>query len=189
MNDVTPGPRPTITAADVPLVNDHPDLAGLLRDPRALAAIGPALVAPWKDSDIDVVMSPEARGPIVGALAAQALGVGLVILRKEGENHPGADLRITTEPTWRGQPQTFQARTFDLRPGMRVLAVDDWVTTGNSLRAVRQATEAHHGEYVGSSAVVDKTDAATRTELRTHTLVDFDAILAAGRSASDPRTT
>ena len=178
------GAPPQIRPVDIPLVDDHPDVAGLLRNPEALASLGPALAAPWADARIDVVIAPEARGPIVGALVARELGAGLVLLRKDGQNHPGADTTVTSAPTWRGEVQVFRARSFDLAEGTRVIAVDDWITTGNSIRAARDAALGFGAVYVGASAVVDKTDTATRDELSVHTLVGFDDILSAHGSDS-----
>ena len=149
-----------------PRVADHPDVAGVLRNPRLLALIGPALVEPFRDRGITVVASPEARGPILGALAAAELGAGLVLARKDDRNQPG----------WRGAPEWFQARSFDLDTTDRVLIVDDWVTTGNSLRAVAALAERCGATVVGAAALVDKADPATTAELAVHTLVPFDAI-------------
>lgn len=160
-----------------PLVADHPDVAGVFRNPRLLALIGPALVEPFRNEDITTVVAPEARGPIVGALAAIELGAGLVLARKEDRNHPGADLRIESEPTWRGATERFQARSFDLGASDRVLIVDDWVTTGNSLRAVSTLVERCGATVVGAAALVDKTDPGAAPDLAVHTLVPFDSIV------------
>ena len=162
--------------ASFPLVNDHPDVAGVLRDPELLALIGPALGAPCVDQGITAVVSPDARGPIVGALVATWLGAGLVLARKAGSNHPGADIHVRSEPTWRGQAQDFQGRSFDLTPVDRVLVVDDWITTGNSIRAIRNILRVLGASFVGSAVVVNKASPATVKELSVRYLVDFEEI-------------
>ncbi len=161
-----------ITAA-FPKVNNHPDVAGVLRQPALLAILGKAMAAPFADANIDVVMAPEARGPILGALVACELGAGLVLARKAETNHPGADLVVESQPTWRGQPQTFQGRTFDLDAKERVLLVDDWVTTGNSLRAAADIIAQCDATYVGASVLVNKADPETLAELNVATMVAF----------------
>jgi adenine phosphoribosyltransferase len=161
---------------EFPLVNDHPDVAGVLRDAGLLAALGPALVAPFRSAEVTKVCAPEARGPILGALAATALGVGLVLARKDERNHPGADRRTTSAPTWRGTSEVFLTRSFDFRPGDRVLVVDDWITSGSSVRAVAAAIASAGAEYVGAAVLVDKADAAVLAELRVEALVRFDEI-------------
>ena len=164
--------RSRLTAA-FPLVDGHPDVAGVLRDGSLLGLLGPALAEPFRDRGITRVCAPEARGPILGALVAVELGAGLVLLRKEERNHPGADRTITTGPTWRGHPERFLARTFDLGPDDVVLAVDDWITTGSSLRAVRQVVHDAGGRYAGAAVLVDKADPATLADLDVHWLVTF----------------
>lgn len=162
-----------------PLVNNHPDVAGLLRDPCLLRLVGEALAAPFMDADVDRVIAPEARGPIVGALVARELGCGLVLARKDDRNHPGADIPVRSAPTWRGHSEVFQGRSFDLRPGERVLIVDDWVTTGNTLRAARSIVQVLGAVLVGSAVVVNKANPETLEELEVHSLVDFDELVTA----------
>ncbi len=160
-----------------PLVGGHPDVAGVLRDPALLATLGPALAAPFRDAGVTKVMAPEARGPILAALVAVELGAGLVIARKDDRNHPGADNRVESAPTWRGTPEVFQSRSFDLDTDDVVLAVDDWITTGNSLRAVRALVEQCGARFVGAAVLVDKSDPDTLRELKVHHLVGFDDLV------------
>lgn len=134
-----------------PLVGGHPDVAGVLRQPDLLRLLGPTLAAPFADQAIAVVCAPEARGPILGALVAAKLGAGLMVVRKHGRNHAGANSRVKSGLTWRGTTETFIARSWDLEPGDRVLIVDDWITTGNSIRAVRELIE-----LAGGSASVQQ---------------------------------
>lgn len=164
--------------AGFPMVNEHPDVAGVLRDPVLLALLGPALAEPFRASDVTVVCAPEARGPILGALVAVELGAGLVLVRKDDRNHPGADRRIMSSPTWRGTAEVFQTRSWDLGPDDRVLVVDDWITTGSSARAVRELAAAAGAGYVGASVLVSKAESATLDELAVAWLVSFDALIA-----------
>jgi len=165
--------------AGFPLVDDHPDVAGVLRDPALLALLGPALAAPFEAAGVTKVLSPEARGPILGALVAVELGAGLVLGRKEGQNHPGADDVVETAPTWRGTAQRFVTRTFDVDRSDRVLVVDDWVTTGASAEALGTWAAGLGATVVGAAALVDKTTDAVRTRLGLHTLVRFDEVAGA----------
>ncbi len=166
--------------AAFPLVADHPDVAGVLREPRWLAALGPALAAPFAghgtEGGVTTVCAPEARGPILGALTAAALGVGLVLARKDARNHPGADTRTESAPTWRGTTEVFLTRSFDFRPGDRVLVVDDWITSGSSIAALVSAIEAAGATYVGASVLVDKAAPDTLARLGVRALVRFDEI-------------
>lgn len=170
----------TVSAAELrrrfPLVNDHPDVAGVLRQPDLLASLGPLLAAPFRNDGVTTVIAPEARGPILGALVAAELGTGLLLARRAGTNHPGADLHVDSAPTWRGTASSFIARSFDLSTDDRVLVVDDWITTGNSVRAVADVVAETGATLLGTAVLVDKTDATTRAELGVHALVGFDEI-------------
>lgn len=155
-------------------------MAGVLRQPHLLARLGPLLAHPYRDAGVDLVLAPEARGPILGALVATELGAGLVLARKAGRNHPGADLRVVSEPGWRGEEERFQSRTFDLPDGAAVVVVDDWITTGSTIRAARSLVEHSAARYVGASVLVNKADQAVLDDLGVAWLVAFDEI---GRGA------
>lgn len=162
--------------ARFPVVDGHPDVAGVLRDPELLAMIGEALGHPFVDSKITAVVAPEARGPIVGALVATWLDAGLVLARKAERNHPGADIHVTSAPTWRGHPEGFQGRSFDLGPRDRVVIVDDWITTGSSIRAVRNMLRVVGATLIGTAVLVNKASPETIRDLDVHYLVDFQDI-------------
>lgn len=159
-----------------PLVDGHPDVAGVLRDPELLAGLGPAMAEPFRCAGVTHVVAPEARGPILGALVAVELGAGLVMARKEGQNHPGAVTVLSTGPTWRGTAQRFITRGFDLAAGHRVLVVDDWVTTGHSALALHRWASDQGAQVVGTSALVDKTEGDTARRLGLSALVRFSEI-------------
>lgn len=178
--DIAQQARMDLLLAEFPLVNDHPDVAGLLRSPAGLAVIGAALAEPFRNAGVTVVCAPEARGPILGALVAVELGVGLVLVRKAPRNHPGADRHYVVGPTWRGTNEEFQARSDDLSSDDRVLAVDDWITTGSTLRAIRTYVDSAGAEYAGATVLVDKTSDAVRAELGVQSLLDFEAIMGRG---------
>lgn len=160
-----------------PKVNDHPDVAGILRDGESLALVGSALADPFRGEGVTIVLAPEARGPILGALVARELQVGLVLARKADRNHPGADIPVMSAPTWRGQSETFQGRSFDLHTHDRVLIVDDWITTGSTIRAAMNMLRVTGSTYVGSAVLMNKAVSAVIDELRVHWLVAFDDVM------------
>tara|TARA_B100001996_G_scaffold356790_1_gene320328 strand:+ start:2248 stop:2781 length:534 start_codon:yes stop_codon:yes gene_type:complete len=157
-----------------PMVDDHPDVAGLLRDADILQSLGAAMSSEYVGEGITKVIAPEARGPVLGALVAKYLEAGLVLVRKDGRNHPGSDTQITSEKIWNGEQVNFQSRSFDLDRADRVLIVDDWATTGNTIRATKQCIDETEATYVGSSVIVNKAEEFTLKELRIKWLVRFD---------------
>ncbi len=160
-----------------PLVNDHPDVAGLLRDPYILQNLGAAMASRFHDEGITKVIAPEARGPVLGALTAAYLKAGLVLVRKEGRNHPGADKTITSDETWTGERIGFLTRSFDLDESDRILVVDDWATTGNTIRVAKKFIDENGASYIGSSVIVNKSDPEILEALNIAWLVNFNDLV------------
>ena len=100
---------------------------------RALAAKLPAEIA----ESIDVVVSPAMGGVIIGHEMGRALGKpAMFVERPEGTFH----LR----------------RGFALRPGEKVLMVEDVVTTGLSSKEAIAAIEEAGGKVVAAASLVDR---------------------------------
>lgn len=115
------------------------DITPLLADPHGLAAVVAALAAAGRDADgasaVDKVAGMEARGFILAAPVALALGVGFVPVRKPGKL-PG-DTHDVSYALEYGEA-TLQVRHDAFRPGERVLLVDDVLATGGTAAATAE---------------------------------------------------
>ena len=121
------------------------DIGPLLDDPKALMAAVAAMVAPWRETPIDVVAGAESRGFIFGTAIALALGVGFAPLRKPGKLPPPvSQVSYTLEY---GEDQLEAAA--DAFTQRRVLLVDDVLATGGTLRAAAALVEQQQGVVVG----------------------------------------
>lgn len=116
------------------------DFTPLLADPRGLALAVELMANPYRGSRVDLVIGAESRGFIFGTAIAQALSTGFVPIRKRGKL-PRAVRAIDYELEYGVDRLEMHADA--LRPGDRVLVVDDLLATGGTLRAacelVRQA--------------------------------------------------
>lgn len=148
----------------------HADFSAVFCDPQALAALGPALAAPFARAGVTAVVALEARGFVLGALCAEHLGVGLVLARKPGSIHPGEKVEVVSAPDWRGREVSIRVARV-LSSEDRVVLVDDWIETGSQGRAVKAAIEQCGAELIGTSVVVDDTTAAVRADLNVIALV------------------
>jgi adenine phosphoribosyltransferase len=148
----------------------HADFSQVFRSNELFTALGPAMVSPFVSDEITAVVGTEARGFVLGALCASALGVGLVLARKLGSIHPGDNATATSDPDWRGRRITFEISRV-LGPADRVLLVDDWIETGSQADAVRRAIELCGAELVGTSVIVDQTTQSKRELLRVKSLL------------------
>lgn len=149
----------------------HADFAGALRDAELIRTMGQALAYPFRDQSIDAVVGIEARGFAVAALVARDLGVGLVLARKPGSVHPGAESEPAIELDWRGQAVDLRISPRAIEPGDRILLADDWIETGSQARTVRRLVERMAGTLVGVSVLVDDTSHDVRNDLDVHSLV------------------
>jgi adenine phosphoribosyltransferase len=165
----TPTHGPARRAADLIRSNlrwiaGHADVAGLLAHAEVLSTIGPA-IAQLVPGEVNLVAGLEARGFAVGALAARELGVGLLLVRKDGSVHPGSKETTRTEPDWRGREINLHIQRDQLTSHSRVAVVDDWVQTGSQLRATRTLIERAGAVYVGCVCLVADCSEETSEEL------------------------
>ncbi len=128
------------------------DIAPLLADAQAFGAAIDALAAPWRTQRIDAVLAIEARGFLLGAPLARALGAGLVPVRKPGKL-PGPTLAQTYVLEY-GQ-DTLQVQAEALPPGARVLLVDDVLATGGTLAAAHGLAEQLRAQVVGATVLIE----------------------------------
>lgn len=128
------------------------DIAPLLADAQAFAAMIEALAAPWRAQRVEAVLAIEARGFLLGAPLALALGAGLVPVRKPGKL-PGPTLAQIYTLEY-GQ-DALQVQTGALPAGARVLLVDDVLATGGTLAAARGLAEQLRAEIVGATVLIE----------------------------------
>jgi len=130
----------------------YKDITPLVRDPAALRLTVHELVHPFFGDSLTAVVGMEARGFIFGALAAEALGVGFVPLRKPGKlpydvQSISYDLEYGSE--------TLEVHTDALGRQDRVLVVDDVLATGGTAAASCALIETLGAEIAACAFVVE----------------------------------
>ena len=148
----------------------HADLAAVFADAGNLSLLGPALAGPFSAAGVTIVVAPEARGFVLGALCAENLGVGLLLARKPGCVHPGEKTEVVSGPDWREREVTFRLARI-LTSADVVLLVDDWIQTGSQARAIKEAVESSGACFAGASVIVDETTPDARVDLNVASLV------------------
>ena len=119
------------------------DITPLLADPVGFGAVIEALAEAGRDASgrsvVDHVVGMEARGFILAAPVALALGAGFVPVRKAGKLP-----RETYAETYALEyaEATLEVHRDGLKPGDRVLLVDDVLATGGTVAATRRLVEA-----------------------------------------------
>ncbi len=128
------------------------DITTLLKDPAAYRAAIDAMLAPWKDQQIDVVVGMESRGFIFSAPMAYLLGAGLVPVRKLGKLPAET---ISVEYALEYGSNTLEIHRDAIAPGHRVLIVDDLLATGGTVRGTVELVNRLQGQIVGLAFLVE----------------------------------
>ena len=148
IRDVPDFPEPGVLFKDItPLLADHDGFAEVV---DALAQAG-------RDGDtgetvVDKVVGMEARGFILAAPVALALGAGFVPVRKAGKL-PGPTHAVSYALEY-GEA-TLEVHRDAIASGERVLMVDDVLATGGTAVATRQLIEACGGVATGVSVLME----------------------------------
>ncbi len=154
------------------------DITPLLQDPRVFRVLIDAFVHRYMDPALrpDVVAGLDARGFILGSVVAYELGVGFVPIRKKGK------LPFTTvEETYELEygSATVELHTDAVRPGQRVLLIDDLIATGGTMMAGRKLLEKLGATVMEGAAIVDLPELGGSGRIRASglplfTLVEFE---------------
>ncbi|MFZ2123849.1 MAG: adenine phosphoribosyltransferase [Rhodoferax sp.] len=153
------------------------DITPLLQDAKVFRVLIDAFVHRYMDAERrpDVVAGLDARGFILGAVVAYELGLGFVPIRKKGK------LPFTTvEETYELEygSATVELHTDAVKPGQRVLLIDDLIATGGTMMAGKKLLEKLGAEVMEGAVIVDLpelggSDKLRATGLPLFTLVDF----------------
>jgi adenine phosphoribosyltransferase len=128
------------------------DVSPLLADAGAFARCIDALAEPWQGSGVQAVCGIEARGFIFGAALAQKLHAGFVSLRKPNKLPPPV---VAVDYRLEYGSDRLEAQNGALKPGERVLLVDDVLATGGTLAAAASLVGRLHAELIGASVVIE----------------------------------
>jgi adenine phosphoribosyltransferase len=152
------------------------DITPLLQDPKVFRVLIDAFVHRYMDQRPDVVAGLDARGFILGAVVAYELNLGFIPIRKKGK------LPFTTvEETYELEygSATVELHTDAVKPGQRVLLIDDLIATGGTMMAGKKLLEKLGATVVEGCAIVDLPELGGSDRLRkgglaVHTFVAFE---------------
>ncbi len=141
------------------------DITTLLKDGKRFHAVVDALTTPCENQQIDLVVGIEARGFIFAPSVAYRLNAGFVPVRKPGKL-PAATHKV--EYSLEYGTDSLEIHQDAIKPGQRVLIVDDLIATGGTARAVADIVAKMGGSVVGLSFVVELTALGGRKKLAGH---------------------
>ena len=128
----------------------------ILQHPKHAEALGHALADLFKDLTISAVVAPAMGGIIIGHEVARALGVRSLFVERDSSGH-----------------MTLR-RGFELKPGERVLVVEDVWTTGGSTRETIGVVEQASGLVVAAGAIIDRSGGRLELNVTARALLELD---------------
>ncbi|MEN3749312.1 adenine phosphoribosyltransferase [Sphingomonas sp. HF-S3] len=168
--------------AHIRTIPDFPKPGIQFRDITTLLLNGAAFaltidrMAEQVDGEVDLVAVLEARGFLFGAALAVKLGVGVLLVRKDGKL-PGATIAEDYALEYGSDRIAIHADA--CAPGARVLLVDDLIATGGTARAAVRLLRKAGADVVQAAFVIDLPELGGADALRSDgidvtTLVTFD---------------
>ena len=135
-------------------------------DPALMLAVGGALAAHFGAMGITKVLTAEISGIAPALTTALALGVPVVYGRKTKPITMPDDAFIASAPSHtKGQEVNLMVSPEFLHSYDKVLIIDDFLATGNTIMALVQLARQAGAEVVGVGAVIEKSFEGGRASL------------------------
>jgi adenine phosphoribosyltransferase len=145
-----------------PLIRDIPDfpipgilfrdITPLLGDAAGFKAMVDLFVEKYRGAGIEYVVGIEARGYMLGAPVAYALGAGFVPVRKPGKL-PGE--KFTEEYELEYGTNTIEIHADAVTKGKRVLVIDDLLATGGTMAATLRLLARLEAKIAGVAVLIE----------------------------------
>ena len=121
------------------------DITTVIQDPEGFRLAIDKMQSFLKDVDFDVVVGAESRGFIFGAPIAYNCGKGFALVRKKGKL-PRATIEESYELEY--GTATIEMHKDAIKPGQKVVLVDDLIATGGTSKAMIRLVERLGGKVV-----------------------------------------
>ena len=128
------------------------DITTVTQDPKGLKIAIDAMKEKIQDLDFDVIVGLEARGFIFGMPLAYILGKSFVLIRKKGKL-PCETISESYDLEY-GKAE-IEIHTDSIKPGQKVVLVDDLIATGGTIEAAIKLIERLGGEVVDNLFLVE----------------------------------
>jgi adenine phosphoribosyltransferase len=146
-------PKPGIQFLDITTLMDNGDAYKYATD---------QIVDYAKEKQVDLIVGPEARGFIIGCPVAYSLGVGFAPVRKEGKL-PRETIKVNYGLEYGSDVLTIHKDA--IKPGQRVLIIDDLLATGGTIGATIKLVEELGGIVAGIAFLIELTYLEGRKKL------------------------
>ena len=146
------------------------DISPLMADGNAYSYAIREIVQYATDKKIDMIVGPEARGFIVGCPVAFELGIGFAPVRKPGKL-PRETVSFNYDLEYGSN--TLCMHKDAIKPGQRVLIVDDLLATGGTVEATVKLIEQLGGVVVGCAFLIELEELNGRKTLENYEVLSL----------------
>lgn len=149
------------------------DITPLMQDGAAFHEACQELIKFAKKVGADVIAGPESRGFIFGCPVAYELGIGFVPVRKPNKL-PRKTISCKYELEYGTNELHMHADS--VKPGQKVLVIDDLLATGGTVEATIQMIKEMGGEVVGCAFLIELEELKGRDRLKdynVHSLIKY----------------
>ncbi|MBQ9123005.1 MAG: adenine phosphoribosyltransferase [Lachnospiraceae bacterium] len=143
------------------------DVTSVLQDADGLRLAIDTMQDKIKDLEFDVVVGPESRGFIFGTPIAYNNHKPFVLIRKKGKL-PCETVEMEYELEY-GRA-TIEMHKDSIKPGQKVLIVDDLIATGGTTKAMIDLIESLGGQVVGVVVLIELAGLKGREKLKEYRL-------------------
>lgn len=150
------------------------DIFGALIDGKACGYLRDLLVRHIREKypDVELIVGLDSRGFLFNLLLATELGVGCAPIRKKGKL---AGEVISMEYQLEYGSDIFEMQQAAIKPGQKVVIVDDLLATGGSLSAANALIRKVGGVVLESLVVIELLELEGRKKLdgNVHSLIQY----------------
>ena len=150
------------------------DVTTLIQNKDALKKAVDLLSKKYKGKGFDKVVAVEARGFIFGSAVAYKIGAGFVPVRKKGKL-PFKTISATYELEY--GTDTLEIHKDAIKPGEKILIIDDLLATGGTVKAVTELVNQLGGSILSIGFVIELVDLKGRDKLKNYpvfSLIKFE---------------
>ncbi|CAG7655204.1 adenine phosphoribosyltransferase [Paenibacillus allorhizosphaerae] len=138
------------------------DITTLLKDGKVYREVIAELARRLEGKQIDVIAGPEARGFVIGAPLAVALGIGFIPIRKSGKL-PGETIEADYALEY-GKDKLAMHKDA-IQPGQKVLIADDLLATGGTIATSINLVKQLGGDVIGAAFLIELLELNGREKL------------------------
>ena len=149
------------------------DITPLMSDGKAYQFASDAFTKFAKEKNATVIVGPEARGFIFGCPVANNMGLGFAPVRKPGKL-PRKAISVAYDLEYGTNELCMHEDA--VKPGDRVLVIDDLLATGGTMEATVKLVEKLGGTVVGLAFLIELSELNGRDKLKGYdilTLINY----------------